>query len=46
MNDVLKIRVQERLRDVLKVRVVEEVSVVLKISVQVGGECAVRNVER
>jgi len=46
VNDVLKIRVQERLRDVLKVRVVEEVSVVLKISVQVGGECAVRNVER
>jgi len=43
---VLKLRVQERLRDALKMRVVVGVSVVLKISIEVVGECPVRNVGR
>lgn len=46
MNDVLKIRVQERLRDVLKTRVLMGASVVHKITFQAGGKCVVRNVGR
>lgn len=45
MNDVLRIRVQERLRDVLLVGV----GVLLKIRFRIGGGCwggAVRNVGR